>query len=482
MAYRCGSRDQMALLPSSIEEYVPADAPVRAYDMLIEALDFQALEIPINEFKVGNSSYHPKSMMKLLVYGYSYGIRSSRKLEQAVYDNMSFIWLMGGIKPDHKTIAEFRRKNKKSISKVLRQCVRLCIKLNLIAGNVLFVDGSKIAANASKKSMHKRKWYEEELKEIDERIEKLLKECEAIDERERKQPSFVSMQKELCDKQRLKKRVSQALSALDGGKSKQSSLSDPECKNMKFKQGFHPGYNVQSVVDDKYGLIAHAEVTPAVNDLNQFASQVDQAQEALGIKCEVACADSGYADTDELAKIDSQGIHVVVPSQRQALHKPEQPFSKSEFSYDREQDCYRCPEGNKLELVRREKTSGKRHYRIKKPGLCQRCKHFGKCTESGNGRTILRLGNEDTKGRLELQYSTTKSQEIYAKRKSRVELPFGHMKRNLGADHFLVRGISGALVETSLLATCFNVARMLTLKGVKGAIEELMIIRCPVIA
>ena len=80
------------------------------------------------------------------IYGYSYGIKSSRKLERETYHNMSFIWLMGGLKPDHKTIAEFRRKNEKAIQKVLKQCARMCIKLDLIAGNVLFVDGTKIRA------------------------------------------------------------------------------------------------------------------------------------------------------------------------------------------------------------------------------------------------------------------------------------------------------------------------------------------------
>ena len=83
-------------------------------------------------------------MLKLLVYGYSYGVKGSRKLERECHHNLSFVWLMGGLKPDHKTIAEYRRRHKEALKKVLKQCVRLCIKLDLIAGNVLFVDGTKI--------------------------------------------------------------------------------------------------------------------------------------------------------------------------------------------------------------------------------------------------------------------------------------------------------------------------------------------------
>ncbi|MDF1593776.1 MAG: transposase [Desulfobacterales bacterium] len=101
MAYRFGLRYQMALLPKSIEDYVADDNPVRAYDAFVAALDFNTLGIEINPNKVGNSEYDPKAMLKLLVYGYSYGIRSSRKLEREVHHNLSFIWLMGGLKPDH---------------------------------------------------------------------------------------------------------------------------------------------------------------------------------------------------------------------------------------------------------------------------------------------------------------------------------------------------------------------------------------------
>ena len=112
MAYRYGDRQQRIFFPQSVDEYIPADAPVRAYDVIVDSLDFDALGIEVNSHKVGCPQYDPIVMLKLLVYGYSYGIRSSRKLERETHYNLSFIWLAGGLKPDHKTIAEFRRKNK----------------------------------------------------------------------------------------------------------------------------------------------------------------------------------------------------------------------------------------------------------------------------------------------------------------------------------------------------------------------------------
>ena len=115
MAYRYGDRQQRTLFPQSVDEYISTDAPVRAYDVIVDSLDFDALGIEVNSHKVGCPQYDPIVMLKLLVYGYSYGIRSSRKLEREIHYNLSFIWLAGGLKPDHKTIAEFRRKNKSAI-------------------------------------------------------------------------------------------------------------------------------------------------------------------------------------------------------------------------------------------------------------------------------------------------------------------------------------------------------------------------------
>src|SRR4030042_6151919 len=184
MAYRYGNRCQFGLFPQSIEDYVAPHDPVRAYDAFVEALDFNDLGIQIDPNQVGNSEYDPTAMLKLFAYGYSYGTKSSRKLERETHHNLSFIWLMGGLKPDHKTIAKFRRKNKEALKKVLRQCARMCLKLNLIAGNVLFVDGTKLRAKAPRGEAHDQAYYEQHLSEIDRRIEQLVEECEKIDDTE----------------------------------------------------------------------------------------------------------------------------------------------------------------------------------------------------------------------------------------------------------------------------------------------------------
>ncbi len=466
MAYRTGNRYQMAMLPQCIEEYVAANDPVRAYDAFVEALDFNKLGIVINPYKVGNSQYHPKAMLKLLVYGPSYGIRSSRKLERATYHNMSFVWLMGGLKPDHKTIAEFRRKNKKALKKVLRLSARMCIKLDLIAGNVLFVDGTKIRASASTSHTHEKQWYEEKLKEIDQYIDQLLAECETEDQQEQHLGSFVAMDKELEKAEKLQSRIEDVLAQFNESDKKKINQTDPDCANMRSIQGKHASYNVQSVVDDKNALIVQAEAVSDNTDINQFAHQIKQAQEELEKTCEVACADAGYADAEELETIDSNNTKVIVPCQPQPLHKKQEPFSKKHFTYDKEKDCYYCPEGHCLAHVGTERKDGKKRYQITDKQLCLSCKYWGRCTKSRScGRRTLRLRNEDTRERLEAQYEEPESQEIYSRRKACVEHPFGHLKRNLKVDAFLLRGRDGVNAEISLLCTCFNIARMIKLLG-----------------
>ena len=335
MAYRCGDRYQMDLMPKSIEEYVGKDNPMRAYDVFVETLDFRQLGIYINPDKVGNSEYDPRSMFKLLVYGYSYGVKGSRKLERECYHNIAFIWLVGGLKPDHKTISEFRRHNKKALKKVLHQSARMCIKLDLIAGNVLFVDGTKIRASAGRDRTHDRSYYEKLMSKLDSRIEQLLSDCETADQTEEGISSYVAMDKELAKSQNLKERVKEAFASFKEDDKKYTNQTDPDCRLIKSIQGKHASYNVKSVMDDKHGLIVHAEATAEVNDRNQFARQIDQANEVLETPCKIACADAGYADTDELEKIDQQEITVIVPSQRQALHQEEGPFSKTHFTYNK---------------------------------------------------------------------------------------------------------------------------------------------------
>lgn len=379
---------------------------------------------------------------------------------------------MGGLKPDHKTIAEFRRRNKGALKKVLRQCARLCIELGIIDGNTLFVDSTKIRANASIKNTGTKEKCERYLKDIDKRIEAILRECEAIDEREGEQESLVRMEQELRDREALKSRVQDIVKGLREEEKRSTNTVDSECTRINSIQGTHAGYSVQAVVDERNGLIVSSDVVGENNDLEQFANQINQANETLGSKCEVACADSGYASTEELEEIDKQGIKVIVPSQRQASQREPEPFDKENFRYDGNRDCYICPQGHELRYCHTNKQEKNRVYKISEGSICRGCVHFDICTKSQGGRTITRLINEQLRQKIERQYEQPESRAIYKLRGQRVEHPFGHIKRNLKVDSFVLRGLDGVRAEMSILASCFNIARMISIIGVRGLVER----------
>ena len=474
MALRLPERHQAILFPPSVEEMVGNDAPVRVYDAVIDVMDLSELGITVNHNKVGCPEYDPRSMLKLLVYGCSYGIRSSRKLERATHNDISFIWLMGSLKPDHKTIAEFRRKNENAISKVLSEVARLCLRLGLIEGNTLFVDGSKIRANASINNSWSKERCQKKLKKIDKRIAEILEECKAADDHESACGSFVKVAEDLADQESLKAKVQRILADIQQQEHPSVNTTDNDCTRIHGRQGNHASYNGQSVVDEKHGLIVSCDVVNDNNDIRQFADQINKANEVLGKKCEAACGDAGYSDIDEMEKIDAQGIKVIVPSQRQISGETVKPFDSRNFKYDRENDCYICPKGNVLSFKHIERKVKRKVYLAGKVGCCQ-CEHFGKCTTNSlHGRKVTRLLKEDSRREFERRYMLAENQEIYKLRKQKVELPFGHIKYNLGVSGFLLRGLAGVKAEFSIMTSCFNIARMISLLGSEKLIEALM--------
>lgn len=473
MAIREGNRQQLQMLPASIEQYVGEDAPVRVYDAFVEALDMEKLGIEIDLLKEGNPSYDPRAMLKLLTYGYSYGIRSSRKLERETHYNLSFIWLMGGLKPDHKTIAEFRRKHKEALKKALVECVRLCIRLDLVAGNVLFVDGSKIRGNASVKNTWTKEKCQQVLAKAEKKVEEAIAEAEALDEEEADQPSMVAVNKRLDIARTIKQQVRQIEEELEESNKKSLNTVDKDCTRVNNFQGSGAGYNAQVVVDDQNGLIVSCDAVSTNNDLGQFSMQIEQAKAVLEKAPLVAVADSGYAFIEDLAKIDEQQIRIIIPTQRIASGRETGEFDKRNFRYDEKEDCYYCPENQKLIYNSLTRKRFGKTYRIEKAEYCFSCSAYGKCTKAKLGRKVVRLDHEELQERLEREHKLGHIQAIYKRRQEKVELVFGHIKRNLGVTSFLLRGLAGVKAEVAVFAICFNIRRMITLLGADGLMKRL---------
>jgi transposase len=476
MAFNASNRHQPIMFPTVIEDYVPENSPVRVYDTFVEALDFDKLGVNLNPNpKGGGDEYYPKDMLKLLLYGYSYGgTRSSRKLERACHDNVSFIWLMGGLKPDYRTIARFRSDNKKAIKEVLKQCVHMCIKLDLIEGNMLFIDGSKFRADASINNSWTKERCEKHIKQIEEKIDKIVDDIEKEDAQQDKESSLVRIKEEIRDKAVFINKIKDVLKELEEGKKKSINSTDKDCVKGKSRQGTHAVHNVQSTVDGKNGLIVNVECVGQSNDYNQLSVQVQQATEIIGHKPKHVTADAGFSCVEDLKKVDP-GINIIVPSRKQAQEAkgvcPVKEFDRTKFIYDESNDEYICPAGNRLRHICTLKKTAQELYKMQ-GGVCRGCAHFGVCTKNRTGRKIVRMTDEKFKEQLEKNYLKPENQKIYALRKEKVEHPFGHLKRNLGAGQFLLRGKAKVDAEVSMLATCFNMARLITIIGIPRLLTE----------
>lgn len=477
MAYIKGNRNQITLLPQAVEDYIAKDDPVRAYDAFIEALDCDKLGLVIDENLSGANPYWPKAMLKLLVYGYAYGTRSSHKLERACYHNLAFIWLTENIKPDYRTIARFRIANKDVLKNVLRQCARMCLKLGLIEGNTLFIDGTRIKADASLKNNWSKERLQKYETKITENIERILAECQAVDDAESDDGSLVKLKDELANQEVLKAKVAEIAKELNESDTQKLNTTDPESFMSKADRGAKMYHNSQITVDEKHGLIVNADVVNQANDANQLSVQAKQAQDTLDKKPGNICADSGYYSTHDIEKINAD-INVVVPSQTQITKeraKQMEQFSKEEFTYDETTDEYICPAQKRL-THKNNVPFNKKHFILyqAKENDCCHCERFGVCTVSRKGRKIVRLKNEKLKAKLHTLYQSDTGQRIYKLRKQKVELPFAHIKHNMGFRQLLLRGIEKVKSEVFLCSIGYNLTRMISLLGVNGLKQALV--------
>jgi len=433
--------DEALLLPPDIRKWLPDDHLALFISDVVDTLDLTEITDKYLHLEGGHPAYHPAMMVKLLFYGYSVGIRSSRRIEQKTYEDVAFRVLSCDAHPDHSRISDFRKRHLAELSRLFVQVLEICKEAGLVKLGHVALDGTKVKANASK---HKAMSYDRMVKrepELAAEVERLLAEAEALDDKEDKKYGKGvrgdELPKELRFKQARLAKIRQAKQALEeearreaieagkldkdgnppaGGGSasserppgtpapkSQRNFTDPESRIMldAATKAFVQAYNGQIAVDCESQVIVAADVTQAGNDKQQLVPMVEQIEGNLGEIPDRALADAGYFSEDNVESLTNNFIEPFIPQDR--------------------------------------------------------IKHSDAVQPAPRGRIPDNLSVVD---RMLRKLKTKAGRKIYSKRKESAEPVFGQIKDGRGIRAFLLRGIENVKAEWNLICLTHNILKL----------------------
>ncbi|MDJ0918477.1 MAG: IS1182 family transposase [Woeseiaceae bacterium] len=460
-------RSQGTLFPERLDDYVEEDSSVRVIDVFIDDLDISGLGFRTELAATGRPRYHPKTLLKLYVYGYLNRVQSSRRLEVEAQRNIELMWLTGRLAPDFKTIADFRKDNPEAIRLVCREFVMLCKKLNLLSEKLVAIDGSKFKAVNSRDRNFTKAKMKRRLKDVESAIERYLAQLDETDRTEPKPDDAKTLQDKVAklreEMARLKKLEVRMLEAPD----QQLSLTDPDARSMNSRGTGLVGYNVQSAVDARHHLIVAHEVSKVGSDRRQLSAMAKQAKDILGTNKLTVVADKGYYNGDEIRACEQNDIVAYVAKPKTSPNKAKGYFDRSRFKYIKQDDEYQCPAGERLTHRTTGHEKGKEIRRYWS-SACGSCMLKAQCT-NGKERRVSRWAHEDVLERAEKRLR--RNPEVMNARRSLVEHPFGTLKSWTNSNHFLTKRLSGVSTETSLQILAYNMKRAINLVGAKKIME-----------
>jgi transposase len=461
------NRAEVQLLPPCLDDYVAANAPVRFLDAFVEGLDLEALGFArTTPAATGRPGYHPADLLKLYLYGYFNRIRSSRRLEAEAGRNCELIWLLRAVRPDFKTIADFRKDNRDCFKKVFKQFNLLCRKLDLFGAELVAIDGSKFKAVNHPARRYTAEQFQELVQTIDKRIEEYLLKLDQQDSQAEGVaglPNKESLQDKLALLKSQKGKLEELVQELQQSQQQSSPATDVDSRPQK-RVGV--GYNVQVAVDAKHHLIVEPEVVQDANDRGQLSAMALAAKQELGVDQLKAVADAGYHESHQLHRCTQEGIEAYVPAQGTTSGQSKegkQVFPKSAFVYDPVQDAYRCPAGQHLERGCQSQDKGKTIIVYYHRKACGSCPIKSQCTVSEYRKISRGLYEAEVE---QMAKRVADNRAIVARRKTIVEHVFGTL-RNWGHDTFLTRGLESVRAEFSLSALSYNLRRALQLVSVE---------------
>jgi transposase len=488
---------QLMAIPPTFDELIPAEHPVRVVNQIIDEINLDPL---LKRYKSkGCSSYHPRMLLKVFVY-------SSRKMESAVKENIYFMWLSGMERPDHNTINRFRTERLKGvIKKVFTQVVVLMAESGHVDLQRVYTDGTKIEANANRYTFVWGKRIKKSREQIGKQLEDLWDYTQKIAAEELQDTTPTSFEK--LDPEEVRKTVTKIDEAL---KKKEASIdkkvkqkisyakknwpsnlekyqeqekilgarnsyskTDPDATFMRMKEDhmkngqLKPAYNVQISTQDQF--IANYSIHQNSTDTNTLKPHLESFKEQYGFFPKELTADAGYGSEENYEYLEKNEVEAYVKynyfdKEQREKEKAKPDFHVDNLYYNKEENCYYCPMGQKMRFIGNyiEKTDAGYERTLSKYQAqnCQGCPIRGVCHKSQYNRTIETSHRlNELKNLARERLLSEKGLKHRSKRPVDVEPVFGILKQNKGFRQFMLRGIDKVSIEFGLLAIAHNIKK-----------------------
>ncbi len=506
IVFKQDKSNQLLLLPPEIGSLIPDNHLVRVVDEVINQIKMAPL---IDTYKGGGtSSYSPRVMLKVLTYAYTQGIYTTRRIEKALRENVNFMWISGMSTPDHGTIHNFRAKRmKEAVENIFSSVIDVLIQRGYVKAENLFVDGTKIEANASRYSYVWKKNVERHANMTKEKVKKLLSHIEQLQKEEDAEYGSHNLEElegnitsEQVDK--LVEEINQKLSK--GTKSKQAvrgvaklkkdyipklkkyeqqkdmlngrnscSKTDKDATFFRMKEDhlgmgqLKPGYNVQIATEDQF-ILGYGIYQKAA-DTSVFIPFIDKVKTQLRGVPKNIIADAGYGSEENYDYVDRNNIGNYIKYNNFDYEKTNEykkrNFISDRFVYTQEKDQYQCPSGQMLDFAYIKKTQTENRYKseriVYKSRCCEGCQYKEKCCKGVNNRTIEispKLIEYKNTARQNLESKTGKI--LRSQRGVDVESVFGQIKHNKQFRRFYSKGLKNVNTEWGIISIAHNIKKM----------------------
>lgn len=490
------------LLPPTLGDFIQAKDPVRVINRIIESVDLKAL---LEKYPGGGCpAYHPRMMLKLLVYAYMRNIYSSRRIEEFASNDIRFMWLIGTNCPDHNTINRFRNGQlKDALRNIFAQVVQFMVSEKLVSLDTTYTDGTKIESAANRYTFVWGKAMQTSIGRIADQINELWVYAESVTKQELMDTAPVTYQDVTPEKVvELVERIEQALDGVEADKKVLQKLryakknwpqtlqrydeqekildgrnsyskTDKDATFMRMKEDhmlngqLKPAYNVQISTNEQF--ITNYTIHQTSTDTGTYKHHMDTFKEMYGTYPATAVADAGYGSEENYVYAQEKGMETFIKynyfHKEQSDNWKKDPFRSSNFKYNPERNCFYCPMGQAMRHIedRKQKTTNGFEQTISRYQAqnCEGCPLRGSCHKA-EGNRIIEVNHNLNKLRSKEREKLMSEDGLRhrSQRPQDVEATFGNLKSNKGFKRFRLRGLKNVETEFGLLAMAHNLAKI----------------------